>query len=215
MRFLSHDLREPVSAILTLQALQRQNPGAMPQAQFQERIERHANKALALADSFTQLVRAQSSVYQREPHDLTDLLMECVDDAWEATHLHGVGIFIMAGSAEQAHSLIDRPLVQRAVSNLLGNALKFSARGTRIHCGIEPLPDAWAILVQDEGPGIAPELAASLFEPFVRGGTRRDMPGAGLGLAFVKTVAQRHGGQVTLHSVEGQGSAFRLVLPRA
>lgn len=41
------------------------------------------------------------------------------------------------------------------------------------------------------------------------------MPGAGLGLAFVKTVAQRHGGQVTLHSVEGQGSAFRLVLPRA
>lgn len=215
MRFLSHDMREPLSAILTLQALQRQNPDAMPQAQFQERIERHASKALALSDSFTQLVRAQSSVYQRETHDLTDLLMECVDDAWEATHLHGIGIFIMAGSAEQAHSLIDRPLVQRAVSNLLGNALKFSARGSRIHCGIETLPDAWAILVQDEGPGIAPELAASLFEPFVRGGTRRDMPGAGLGLAFVKTVAQRHGGQVTLRSVEGLGSAFRLVLPRA
>ncbi|MBT2323942.1 CHASE2 domain-containing protein [Variovorax paradoxus] len=214
MRFLSHDMRAPLASVLTLLSLQRQDPSAMTQQQFHERIERHARKALGLSDDFTQLVRAQSHNYQFERYNLVDVLLECVDDAWEATRRHGIRV-TMAPSPEVAHSLIDRELVARAIGNLLGNALKFSPAGSSIVCAIESLAHEWAVLVQDEGPGIGEDLRHRLFEPFARGRTSADIDGAGLGLALVKTVAQRHGGRVLLDSAPAQGSAFRLVLPRA
>jgi CHASE2 domain-containing sensor protein/signal transduction histidine kinase len=213
MRFLSHDMRAPLASVLTLLSLQRQNPSAMPQEQFHERIERHAKKALGLADDFTQLVRAQSYNYHFERYNLVDVLLECVDDAWEATRRHRIRVTI-APSPEEAYSLINRELIARAIGNLLGNALKFSPSGSSITCAIQPLARAWAVLVQDEGPGIAEELRAQVFEPFVRGSAAANIDGAGLGLAFVKTVAQRHGGKVLLDSAPERGSAFRLVLPR-
>jgi PAS domain S-box-containing protein len=214
MRFLSHDMRAPLASILTLLSLQRQSPSAMTQLQFHERIERHARKALGLADDFTQLVRAQSSSYRVERYNLVDVLLECVDDAWEATRRHGMRI-TMAPSPDEAHSVIDRELVARAIGNLLGNALKFSPPGSSITCAVEPLPLEWAVLVQDQGEGVGEDLQARLFEPFSRGRTGENVEGAGLGLAFVKTVAQRHGGKVLLDSAPARGSAFRLVLPRA
>lgn len=214
MRFLSHDMRAPLASVLTLLSLQRQNPSAMPQEQFHERIERHAKKALGLADDFTQLVRAQSYNYHFERYNLVDVLLECVDDAWEATRRQRIRVTI-APSPEEAYSLISRELVARAIGNLLGNALKFSPSGSSVTCAIQSLPRAWAVLVQDEGPGIAEELRTQVFEPFVRGSAAANVDGAGLGLAFVKTVAQRHGGKVLLDSAPERGSAFRLVLPRA
>jgi CHASE2 domain-containing sensor protein len=214
MRFLSHDMRAPLASILALLNLQRENPSALAPEQVQERIERHARKALGLADDFTQLVRAQSHNYRFESCNLVDVLLECVDDAWEATRRHGIEI-VMSPGPDVAHSRIDRDLVARAITNLLGNALKFSPAGSSVRCAIEPLPLEWAVLVQDQGPGIDEELRAHLFEPFARGRAGVHVEGAGLGLAFVKTVAQRHGGKVVLESVPGQGSAFRLILPRA
>lgn len=214
MRFLTHDMRAPLASILALLSLQRENPSALAPEQFQERIERHARKALGLSDDFTQLVRAQSHSYRFESCNLVDVLLECVDDAWEATRRHGIEI-VMSPAPDVAHSRIDRDLVARAITNLLGNALKFSPAGSSIRCAIEPLPLEWAVLVQDEGPGIDEELRAHLFEPFARGRAGFHVEGAGLGLAFVKTVAQRHGGKVVLESAPGQGSAFRLILPRA
>jgi PAS domain S-box-containing protein len=213
MRFLSHDMRAPLSSILTLLTLQGQNPGALSQQQMYERIERHAKKALGLSDDFMQLVRAQSYNYRFERHDLVDVLLECVDDAWEATRKHRIRID-MVPSTQEAFSLIDREMVGRAIGNLLGNALKFSPAESSITCAIEPLPSGWAVLVQDRGPGIADDLKAELFQPFVRGRATAHVDGAGLGLAFVKTVAQRHGGKVLLESEAGRGSAFRLVLTR-
>jgi signal transduction histidine kinase len=121
----------------------------------------------------------------------------------------------MGPSPEEAYSLINRELMARAINNLLGNALKFSPAGSSITCAVESHPRAWAVLVRDEGPGIAEELRSRLFEPFIRGSATANIDGAGLGLAFVKTVAQRHGGRVLLESPPGRGSAFRLVLPRA
>ncbi|MGK6307335.1 CHASE2 domain-containing protein [Variovorax sp. DT-64] len=214
MRFLSHDMRAPLASILALLNLQRENPSALAPEQVQERIERHARKALGLADDFTQLVRAQSHSYRFESCNLVDVLLECVDDAWEATRRHGIEI-VMSPAPDLAHSRIDRDLVARAITNLLGNALKFSPAGSSVRCAIEALPHEWAVLVQDQGPGIDEELRAQLFEPFARGRAGFHVEGAGLGLAFVKTVAQRHGGRVVLESVPGQGSAFRLILPRA
>jgi signal transduction histidine kinase len=120
-----------------------------------------------------------------------------------------------AASPQEPYSLITRDLSARAIGNLLGNALKFSPTGSSITCAVEAFPRSWAVLVRDQGPGIAEEFRTQLFDPFVRGPTTGNIDGAGLGLAFVKTVAQRHGGKVLLDSTPGRGSVFRLVLPRA
>jgi CHASE2 domain-containing sensor protein/signal transduction histidine kinase len=214
LHFLSHDLRAPQTAILTLLTLRKHSPEAMTQMQLEERIERHAQKALLLSEGFIQLMRAQSQHYHFEPCDLSELLLECIDDAWEACQRKEITVE-MARCAQEPFSRVDRDLVSRAIGNLLGNALKHAPVHSTITCAVERHAGDWAILVQDQGPGIASDRQAAVFEPFarIRSSVRAD--GAGLGLAFVKTVASRHGGAILLNSVPGRGCAFRLVLPRA
>ena len=72
----------------------------------------------------------------------------------------------------------------------------------------------WHVTVHDQGPGISVADQARLFTPFARGSLSTQADGAGLGLAFVKSVAERHGGRATLQSVYGHGACFGLLLPR-
>lgn len=214
MYFLGHDFRAPQASILTVLELHRQDPAAMSVDVLHERIERHARKALALSDDFLHLVRAQSQNYLMERRNLGDVLQECIDDAWEMAKQRRIRI-VMAPSRQKAESLIDREMVARAIGNLLRNALKFSPEETAITCAIESIDAGWAVLVKDQGPGIATDIQVQIFQPFVRGRGGNHADGVGLGLALVKVVAQCHGGKVLLNSAPGRGSAFRLVLPRA
>jgi signal transduction histidine kinase len=216
MHFLSHDIRAPQAAILTLLEFHQHDPTAMTQELLQERIERHAHKALALSESFIQLVRAQSQPYRLALCNLADILLECIDDTWETRRRNRVEVMIDKKSLQEVFCRADRDLVSRAIDNLLGNALKHAPAHSAIICAVESHENGWAIRVQDQGPGIASDKQASIFEPFARGGrpgSRAD--GAGLGLAFVKTVAARHGGQISLQSVPGEGCIFRFFLPKA
>jgi signal transduction histidine kinase len=214
MHFLSHDMRAPQSAILTLLDLVRQDPEAMSAAQFQERVERHARKALTLSDDFINLVRAQSREYRLEPQDLGGLLAEVLDDAWEKAQAKRIRLHFDP-PPWPADSWVDRELMSRALGNLVGNALKFSPEGSEIRCSLAERGGQWEIAIQDQGPGIALAAQADLFRPFYRVRQRQRTEGTGLGLPFVKTVAVRHGGEVTLHSDSGQGCRFALLLPRA
>lgn len=116
-----------------------------------------------------------------------------------------------------AYALGDQTLLMRALCNLIDNAIKYSPADTRIDCGIEEDDGYWRISVRDQGRGIAAQDLDSLFEPFSRmaADTRKDVGGAGLGLAFVRTVAQRHGGTAQVSSEPGRGSVFSLRLPMA
>lgn len=214
MHFLSHDMRSPQSAILTLLDLVRQDPGAMSPAQFQDRIERHARKALALSDDFINLVRAQSRDYELEPYNLNDLLSEAMDDAWEPAQAKRITLEFV-GPHDLKESLVDRELFSRALANLVGNAIKYSPEGSRVRCGVAAQGGHWEAWIQDEGPGISREAQVHLFRPFYRVQQGIRTTGTGLGLPFVKTVAVRHGGQVTLTSDTGLGCRFALLLPRA
>ena len=214
MHFLSHDMRSPQSAILTLLDLVRQDPEAMSPTQFQDRIERHARKALALADDFISLVRAQSREYRRERYNLSDLLGEVLDDAWEAAQARSIQLRFKP-PREPADSLVDRELLQRAMNNLVSNAMKYSPEGSSVYCSVRAEGDCWEVAIQDEGPGIDAAAQVHLFKPFYRIQQGTPTQGTGLGLPFVKTVAVRHGGQVTLQSAPGQGCRFAILLPQA
>jgi signal transduction histidine kinase len=114
--------------------------------------------------------------------------------------------------------LVDGMLYQQAISNLVGNAVKYTQDGGQVT--IRAFVDGESHLtvkVTDNGPGIRPEDQERLFEAFYRvpqreGGPPRP-PGSGLGLALVKAIAETHNGNVSVESTVGEGSTFRITLP--
>lgn len=107
---------------------------------------------------------------------------------------------------------VDSGRMMRVFANLVGNALKFSERGTVVTVGARCLPGWAEFSVADQGPGIAPEYLDSVFGRFWQGKSD-DRRGSGLGLAITKAIVEAHGGQVAVESVVGEGSTFRVLIP--
>jgi len=101
-------------------------------------------------------------------------------------------------------------LLFQVFSNLLPKAIKYSPAGDLIQAVLEPGESQVIVSVQDRGIGIPESDCARLFERYYRGS---NAVGTGLGLSFVKTVVELHGGQVTAQSREGAGSCFQVMLP--
>ncbi|MFO1211763.1 MAG: ATP-binding protein [Paenacidovorax caeni] len=215
MHFISHDIRAPIGSILTLLEMQREYPDQMPASELMARIERYAQASLALAENFVHLASAKYHAYQFAPVDLAALLEEAVDDAWAALREHKLSMDVVM-EEDCAYCMGDRALLSRAITNILGNAIKFSPEGGKLSCALSLRAESWVLVVRDQGPGISAKDQQRLFLPFERmhSHSHPSVAGAGLGLAFVHTVVLRHGGSIEVESQEGQGAEFRLVLPR-
>ncbi len=140
---------------------------------------------------------------EQDAHDLSNLLWAQSHDM----HFTWTAGCEIAGSAVELHS---------AMSNLIGNAIRYTPLQKRIEIGLQRLPDGSAVFyVKDEGHGIAQEHLPRLTERFYRvdRSRSRDTGGTGLGLAIVKHVAQRHGAELTIDSVPGKGSTFSVMFP--
>ena len=111
---------------------------------------------------------------------------------------------------------INPALMIQALSNLLGNAVKYSEPDTIVNVKVEEMEQELKISFTDQGHGISSQHLERLFERFYRVDTARSrkMGGTGLGLSIVKHITQLHGGQVTVESKLGQGSTFIIHLPR-
>lgn len=216
LHFISHDIRAPIASIRTLLEMHRAFPNRMAQQDLLARIDRYAQSSLAMAQSFVHLASAQADTYDQSLIDLAAILTEAVDDGWVPAQERGVRIHLAPGP-EQAICLGDRNLIGRAVGNVLGNALKFSPSDATVHCALQAQAPYWVVSIRDEGPGIPQEHQGELFQPFKRlhGHSHPEVGGAGLGLAFVRTVVERHGGKVEVQSAWGEGAQFRLLFPQA
>ncbi len=210
LRFLSHDIRAPQASILAL--LDTNDNSDTPA--LLRRIRGHANSTLALADAFVQLARAENNEsYRFEPLLLNDLAAEALDEVWAQAQSGKVSL---SGPDEQAGELwveADRSLLWRALVNLLTNAIKFSSAQDVVSVRLEARGDKVRIEVRDQGPGIAPEQLGRLFGRFSQLPSDQRKLGVGLGLAFVRAVADRHQGSVHVESELGHGSCFVLTLP--
>ena len=105
------------------------------------------------------------------------------------------------------------PALNRALANLLANAVRLAPVGSTIGVGVTETADGAAITVSDQGPGIAPENLELVFDRFWRGTDQGS--GSGLGLSIVRRIAERHGGSASVTSTVGVGSTFTLWLPRS
>jgi signal transduction histidine kinase len=108
----------------------------------------------------------------------------------------------------------DPHLIEGALLNLVSNAIKYSARGSEVKLGAEVEEDGVVLEVWNPGPAIPPEELVRLFEPFYRRNEQEETTrGWGLGLAFVKRIAEQHGGKAEAWSESGSGTSFRIHLP--
>ncbi|GAB6039845.1 CHASE2 domain-containing protein [Endothiovibrio diazotrophicus] len=213
--FLSHDLRTPLTAILSLLT----NPA--PPHDAPQRLERRTRSALRLLDDLFRMVRAENiKATDLQTLALEALIQDAVEEVWDTAREKGITLTTPPLSGEEeAPPLVrgESDLLTRALANLLTNAVKYTPPDGRVDIALEASAEHWVIHVRDSGIGISDELQARLFLPFSRLPTEenRRVGGVGLGLRMVRAVAERHGGSVEVASTPGAGSRFTLRLPKA
>lgn len=219
MQFISHDIRAPVGSIITLLEMQRTSKRIESEEVLFARIESYAQSSLQLADDFVHLARAQEQTYRSERLDLGLLADQAVSDCWTQAQQQNVQlVFELPETEASVHG--DPGLLHRAVINLLTNAIKYgkpqdSDQGSIVECSIVEGAQSWGIAVRDHGPGMDEASLTKLSQPFERLRQHERMDGVGLGLAFTRTVAKRHGGNLQISSSLGDGSTFTLHIPKA
>ncbi len=216
LRLLSHDMRSPHASILALVETERARIESERTRELLARIERYAERALMLADDFVQLARAESQAYVLEPVSMGELVIDASDEVWPQAHAKRIQLDTQIGDAPD-WICVDRSLMTRALVNVLGNAIKYSPPDTTITCtiGTAGSPARVRCTIRDQGYGIPESEQQHLFERFRRFQSpgQPSASGTGLGMAFVKTVVTRHGGQVEVDSAPGRGTALTLWLP--
>lgn len=216
LRLLTHDMRSPQASILAV----LESEGQKLPPDLSRRIARYAHQTLDLADDFVYLARAESGRYVIETFNLADALLDAVDDIWPLARAKQIAITPHLPD-EEVLVTGDRALVTRAITNILSNAIKYSAEHTRVEGRLHVEGGSAVIDIEDQGRGIEEKDIASLFEAFSRLAAPEAAPagtasaGAGLGLAFVKAVVERHRGSVSAISTPGKGSTFTIRLPLA
>jgi signal transduction histidine kinase/DNA-binding response OmpR family regulator len=222
-RFLasvSHELRTPMTVILGFTgALLKGGQGNLnaQQRESLERVQRNAKLLLGLINDVLDIskIEAGKAEIDRQTVFLASLARQIETDYAEPAR--NKGLALRAEVAQGLDSVTSDPArVLQIVANLVGNALKFTERGS-ITVRFEPRDkDRWAIVVSDTGIGIPEEEQAAIFDEFRQGEAieHRGRGGTGLGLAIVKKIARILGGTVSVESAAGQGSRFTVVLPR-
>ncbi|MET0502690.1 MAG: HAMP domain-containing sensor histidine kinase, partial [Candidatus Binatia bacterium] len=116
---------------------------------------------------------------------------------------------------ENAVVLGDPRMLQRMLANILDNAVKYTPPGGKVEVSLAESGGRNTISVKDTGVGISAAELPRIFERFYRCDHSRSQPGPGLGLSLARAIARLHGGDITVQSVIGQGSAFTITLPKA
>ena len=213
--FLSHDLRSPIVSLLALSGSLRDRH---PDPDVQDtlgRIQRYAQRSLENAEQFLQMARIENEPdLQMYELDLLGAAENAAAQLLDQADAHGSRIEVTTTSTEGIWILANGEFIERAIVNLVGNALKYGPAGDTIAVTVHE-EDGQAICeVHDNGPGIPAGELEQLFTPWFQGRehrSRRD--GVGLGLRFVQVVAERHHGRVSVRSAPGDGTTFRLALP--
>ncbi len=217
---VSHDLRSPLASLrgyLETLAMRGADAPADEREAHLARALRSAERLSALVADLFDLARFDAAEVRpaREPTALPDLVADIVADRRPEADRRDVRLRVRAEDGLPLATL-DPGLVDRAVGNLLDNALRHTPPGGAVDVDVARADaSALAVSVRDTGEGIAPELLPRVFDRFVRADESRSSSGAGLGLAIVKRIAELHGGTVRVESTLGAGSTFTLVVPLA
>jgi CHASE2 domain-containing sensor protein/signal transduction histidine kinase len=209
LQLLSHDMRAPQSAIIAMLPDLRDKNARV-------RIERHARRTMQLAQDFVQIARMGETEFVGLDLLLAELARDVADSLWPLAKERNITINVIDHEGD-AFVFAEADSLSRALTNLVDNAIKHSPDGGKITVEVARVGGGYLELsVQDEGQGIDAGLLPQLFTRFTTGpeGTSR-VKSLGLGLAFVRAVAERHDGAVRAENSTSGGAHFTLTLPEA
>jgi CHASE2 domain-containing sensor protein/signal transduction histidine kinase len=220
LAFVSHDLRSPANTIVLLADLYQRGRLDMPLDGFLTEIQRLGSRTLQLADDFVRVSHVESRPLQVASVAVAALLDEVAAD-FRPQAVAAEVVLVWRADPDSAapsagHWPMDRALVQRAVGNLVSNAIKHSPVGAAVTVlvGGSTRQDALQLTVCDQGPGLTP-MQRERLNHGDDGLPAEAMGGVGLGLQFVQRVAQRHRGRLlALDGGDGAGGRFALTLGR-
>ena len=212
---LAHELRTPLASVLGRNQsllLQKRSSDEYRDAiecniETMERLSALVSDMLFLARAD----RAQSALLY-ENVNLRDEAERLIEFLGVIADERGIVLAVQG----EASVVADRGMLQRALGNLLTNAIRHSPDGGRVSIVLESSPRSVSVSVVDQGPGLTSEQAARVFDRFYRAdpSRARHSGGTGLGLAIVRTIMRMHGGEVTVRSDPPNATAFTLHLPR-
>jgi len=211
---VSHDLRAPLRSIGGFsQALLEDYAEKIDETgqDYLRRVRAAAQRMDELIDDLLQLSRLERADLRRQPVDLSRIASDVAEHLQRSQPERHVQFLIEPGVV--AHG--DSRLLQVVLENLLGNAWKFTAKvqTPRIEFGVSRRDGPITAFVRDNGAGFDPRLASKLFGPFQRLHVDSDFPGTGIGLATVRRIVHRHGGEVSAEGAVGTGATIHFTLP--
>jgi PAS domain S-box-containing protein len=210
---VSHDLRTPLAAILGLALTLEREDLQLDVSETRDligRIAGNARRLNTLVADLLDLDRLSRGVVEpnRHPTDVAALVRKVLRDSDLLTD-HDVTV-----DADSCVVSVDGSKVERVVENLLTNAARHTPTGSHVWVSVRPTAGGAEIVVEDDGPGVAPDLRGAIFEPFRQSMTAggAHSPGVGVGLSLVARFAELHGGRAWVEERAGGGASFHVTL---
>jgi PAS domain S-box-containing protein len=214
---VSHELRTPLTSVVSFAELIRsESPGLSADAvEYLDIIQRNAERLLRVVGDLLDLSGLEEGVARLElaPISIPSVARESVRTGWSIAAVDGISLDISSEDGPDVQA--DASRLQQVLDNLISNAVKFSASGSRVEVRATHNSREWRIDVADAGMGIPPSEIDHLFDRFFRASNARlaAVPGTGLGLPTAKAITELHGGRIEVASTVGSGTTFTVFLP--
>jgi signal transduction histidine kinase len=209
---VSHELRSPLARLQVAAALARREPTHA--ATMLDRVEHETERMDRLVEEILTLARLESEVAAAEasePIDLAALVEDSVEDARIEAQAQRKSVALQVRAEPRLAG--QPPLLQRAIDNVIRNAVQHSPEGGTVEVAVEADASGAQVTVADRGPGLSDDECRTIFEPFVRGRRSRS-EGFGLGLAIAQRATEAHGGRIAARNRPGGGLVVTLQFPQ-
>jgi signal transduction histidine kinase len=213
LNFLSHDIRSPITSLLSLTQSRHLLEGSAKE--MAEQIQPLARRSLKLADDFLRLARAEvAETASFTDTNFVEVAHNAIDEVYVQAKAKQVKL-LRQFNEDEIWLRGDLGLLERALINLLENAIKFSPPGGEVTMTLSIKNARLICGIEDQGPGIPEHQLSDIFMPFMQAESNLILrkKGVGLGLSFVKVVAEKHHGSVMADNGEHGGAVFTLNLP--
>lgn len=212
---IAHELRSPITRMRGFAEMSLADaPGGSPYHALALNTLEESDRLLALINTMLDIAEVEAGVVRLALHPVD--LAAVVQDACEIFEPVAEETQITLRAVVQGPIMVlgDLPKLQRAVSNLIDNALKYSPRGGQVTAEVTADAPVARITVSDTGPGIAEADMPHLFQRFYRGEKSRTRKGYGLGLSLARAIVNAHRGSIRAENIPGQGAKFIIALPQ-
>ena len=215
---IAHDLRSPMSVIqgyVSLMEAGKTGPLTETQTEFLESVSRKIVEMTSLLNDFLDMSKMEAGFVnlKREPLDMGQLINEVIVDLGPMAASRGIEMKLDL-PRDNVQVLADPLRLTQIMRNLLSNSVKYNVESGWIRVTVVNEGQMAKVSVADGGVGIPNDDLAVLFEPYTRGKVPANIKGVGLGVVIVKKLVEAHGGEVTVSSEPGKGSAFTFTIPR-